>query len=66
MTEFFVGLLVLLVLLLVSVIGIFLLPFIVVMGFFLKWLVSIALVILAIWLVGKATLMAIESLKKRG
>lgn len=65
MKEFFVGLLVLLVMLLVSIVGVFLLPFIVVLGFFLKWLISIALIVLAIWLVGKTTLLAIEHLKKR-
>ena len=65
MKEFFVGLLVLLVFLLLSVVGVFLLPFIVVMGFFLKWLISIALFIFAIWLLGKVTLWAINHSKNK-
>lgn len=65
MKEFLVGLSVLIILLLLSVAGAFLLPFIVVLGVFLKWLISLALLILAIWLVGKVTLMAIEYLKKK-
>ena len=65
MKEFFVGVLVLLVLLLVSIVGMLLLPFIVVLGFFLKWIISFVLVIFAIWLVGKATLLAINTLTKQ-
>ena len=64
MKEIFVGLLVLLVLLLLSIVGIFLLPFIVILGFFLKWLMSIALLIFALWLMGKVTLWAIDHVKK--
>ena len=65
MKEFFVGLLVLFVLLLLSIVGVFMLPFIVVMGFFLRWVISIVLVIFAIWLLGKATLWAINHSKNK-
>ena len=65
MKEFFVGLLVLLVLMILSVAGIFLFPLIIVLGFFLRWLISIALLVFAIWLVGKVTLWGIENLKKK-
>ena len=65
MIEFFVGLLVLLMLLIFSIIGIFLLPFIVVLGIFMQGFICVALLIFAIWLVGKVTLMAIEHLKNK-
>ena len=64
MKEFFVGLLVLLSFLLLSIVGVFLLPFIVVLGFVLKWIISLALLILAVWLVGKVTLWGIEYVKR--
>ncbi len=64
MKEFFIGLLVLVALLLLSVVVTFLLPFIVVLGFFLKTLIIIAFFIFAIWLLGKAALLAIDRLKK--
>lgn len=63
MKEFFVGLLVVLVFLVLSTAGIFLLPFFMVLGFFLQSLVSVAVLILAIWLVGKVTIWAIEYTK---
>ena len=65
MKEFFIGLLVLLVLLLLSLVGIFLLPVIVVLGFSLRWLIAIILLMGAIWLVGKVTLFVIDYLKKK-
>ena len=65
MKEFFVGLLVVLVFLLLSTAGFFLLPLIVVLGFFLKWLIGVALLIFAVWLLGKVTLWVIDNLKKR-
>ena len=64
MKEFFVGLVVLFMAILFSFIGVLLLPFIVVLGFFLKFLISIALLIFAIWAVGKVTLLAIEKTRK--
>ena len=65
MKEFFVGLLVLLMLLVFSIVGIFLLPFIIVLGFFLRCLISLALVIFAVWMVGWVTLWAIDYLKNK-
>jgi hypothetical protein len=62
--EFFVGLLVLLVLLVMSAIGVFLLPLIVALGFFLQSMISIAVLIFGVWLVGKVTIWAIEYTKK--
>ncbi|HLF17764.1 MAG TPA: hypothetical protein VI749_02605 [Candidatus Omnitrophota bacterium] len=66
MKEFFVGLLVLLMLLFLSVVGVFLLPFIVVLGFFLKWLITVALFIFAIWLLGATTLWVMGKVKEKG
>ncbi len=60
MKEFFVGLLVLAVLLVLAIIGTILLPFIVILGVTLQGIIYLALVIFAVWLVGKVTLMAIE------
>lgn len=64
MKEFFIGLLVLLVCLLLSVIAVLLIPFIVVLGFFLKTVLSLVLVILGVWVVGKVTLWGIDCVKK--
>ena len=64
MKEFFVGLLVLLTLLLLSGVGFLLLPFIIVLSFVLRWLTGLALFIFAIWLVGKITLTAMEKTTK--
>ena len=66
MKAFFVGLLVLLVFMLLSIAAIFLLPLIVVLGFFMKLLISAALLIVAIWLLGKAALWAIDRIKEKG
>ena len=65
MKDFFVGLLVIVAVMLLSCVGFLLLPLLVVLGFFLKWILSIAFVILAIWLVGKVTLLTIEALRNR-
>ena len=65
MKEFFVGLLVIVAVSLLSAVGFLLLPLIVVCGFFLKMILSLALVILAVWLIGKVALYAIEKIKKK-
>ena len=65
MREFFVGLLVLLMLLLFSIIGVLLLPFIVVLGLVLKCLISVFLLIFAVWLVGWVTLGSMDYLKNK-
>ena len=64
MKEFFVGLLALAAVAFLSVIGILLLPMIVVLGFLLKWLLTLAFIIFSIWLVGVFTLYAINQVKK--
>ena len=64
MKEFFVGLLVLVMLLVFSIVGVLLLPFIIVLGIFLKCLITLALLILAVWLIGWVTLRGIDHLKK--
>ena len=64
MKEFFVGLLVLAMLLVLTIIGAVLFPFIVVLGIVLQGLIYFALVLFSIWLVGWVTLKAIEQGKK--
>ena len=64
MKEFFVGLMVLLAFLLLSGLAVFLMPFIVVLGFFLKWLISVAFLVFAVWAIGKVTLLAIDRTRK--
>lgn len=64
MKSFFVGLLVIIMFLIVWVMGMMLLPYLILLGFFLRWLVGVALVVLVIWLIGKITLLAVDSLRK--
>ena len=65
MKEFFIGLLVIMVMLLLTIVGLFLLPFIVILGFILKWLIFVMLVIVGIWLIGWTTLQGIDYTKNR-
>ncbi len=65
MKEFFVGLLVLCVILMLSVIGVLLFPLIIVFSFFLRFVIGAALCIFAIWLLGKAVLLGMERLKQK-
>ena len=65
MKEFFIGLLVILVLMLLSAAGFMLFPLIIVLGIFLRYLISVALFIFAVWLIGKVTLWGIEQMKKK-
>ena len=65
MKEFFVGLLVILTILLLSIVGTLLMPFIVVLGFLLKWVILFVLVIVGVWVIGRVTLKAMEHLKKK-
>ena len=64
MKSFLVGLLVLLLVGLLSVAGVLLLPLLLVLGFFLRWLIAFALIIFTIWLIGKVTLISIDLLKR--
>jgi len=65
MKTFLVGLLVIVMMAILSVVGVLLLPLLLVMGFFLRWILGFALIVGTIWLVGKVTLVSIDYLKKR-
>ena len=65
MKEFLVGLLVISMMVLLSILGILLFPLLVVMGFFLRWILGFFLILLAIWLIGKVTLLLIDSMRRR-
>jgi hypothetical protein len=64
MKEFFVGLLVLISLLLLSIIAAMIMPMVLLMSVFLQSVVYLAFIIFAVWLVGKITLWGIERNKK--
>lgn len=64
MKEFFVGILVLILIGAFSVVGVLLFPLILLLGIALRFIVGIALLILAIWVVGKVTLLLIEAMKR--
>lgn len=59
MKEFLVGLLVVTMTVILSGVGFLLIPLLLVMGFFLRWILGFFLILFAIWLVGKATLLLI-------
>jgi len=65
MKSFFVGLLVLFLFLLTSVVFALLMPLILLMGFFLRWILAAILILFTIWLIGKVTLVSIDYMKKR-
>ena len=65
MKEFLVGLLVILMMAVLSVVGILLFPLLFVLGFFLRWILSFFLILAAIWLIGKVTLLLIGFIGKR-
>ena len=65
MKSFFVGLLVLFLFLLTSVVFAMLMPLILLMGFFLRWIIAALLILFTIWLIGKVTLVSIDYMKKR-
>ena len=64
MKSFLVGLLVLAVVGLLSVAGLFLLPLLLVLGFFLRFLLGFVLILFTIWLIGKVTLLSIDYMKR--
>ncbi|HTL46446.1 MAG TPA: hypothetical protein VL688_00085 [Verrucomicrobiae bacterium] len=64
MREFWVGLLVLIMMGVLSVAGVLLLPVLLVMGIFLRIIIGILILIAAIWMVGKVTLLLLGSSKK--
>jgi len=65
MKSFLVGLLVIVLMGLFSVFAVVLFPLLLVLGFFLRYLLGIALIVFAIWLIGKFTLLGIDLMKKR-
>ena len=65
MIEFFVGLVVIVMIGSLALLGSLLFPLLLLMGFFLRFFIGIFLCVFTIWLVGKATLASIEYLRKR-
>ena len=65
MSEFLVGLLVIVMALVLSGIGVLLLPLLLVLGMFLRLALGLIVLLLAIWLIGKVTLFLIDVLKKK-
>lgn len=64
MKEFFVGLIVIALMLVMTVVGLLFLPFIVVMGWVLKWFITMLFFVFAVWLIGAVALKAIDHSKK--
>jgi hypothetical protein len=65
MREFLVGLLVIVMALVLSGIGVLLLPLLLVMGIFLRLAVGLVVLFFGIWLIGKVTLFLIDAIKKK-
>ncbi|MFA5159976.1 MAG: hypothetical protein WC484_05660 [Candidatus Omnitrophota bacterium] len=65
MREFLVGVLVVVMALVLSGIGILLLPFLLVLGIFLRLAIGLIVLLLVIWLIGKVTLFLIDTLRKK-
>lgn len=65
MKAFFVGLLVVVMALALSGIGILLFPLLLVLGVFLRLVVGLAVLLLAVWLIGKLTLLLIGAMTKK-
>lgn len=65
MKEFLVGLLVIMMMGVLSVVGLLLFPLLLLLGFFLRWILGLILLLAGIWLVGKVTLYLIDLLGKR-
>ena len=65
MKEFLVGVLVVVMALVLSSVGILLLPLLLVLGVFLRLAVGLIVLLLAVWLIGKVTLFFIEALRKK-
>ena len=65
MKEFLVGLLVIFMMAIFCVLGILLFPLLLLMGFFLRWILGFLLILFSIWVIGKVTLLLIDSIRKR-
>lgn len=62
--TFLVGLVVILLMGVLSVVGILLLPLLLLLGFFLRWILGLVLLLAGVWLIGKLTLFLIDVLSK--
>ena len=65
MKEFLVGVLVVIMAMVLSGIGILLFPLLLVLGVFLRLALGLIVLLLAIWLIGKVTLLLIDVLWKK-
>jgi len=65
MRELLVGLLVVVMALVLSGIGVLLLPLLLVLGIFLRLAIGLVVLLFAIWLIGKVTLSLIDALRKK-
>ncbi len=65
MKAFIVGLLVLILVGILSTLGFLLIPLFLILGIFLRVILGLFLVLLAIWMIGKVTLLLIESLIRK-
>jgi|GEM_PF-525726 len=65
MKEFLVGLLVIVMALVLAGVGVLLFPLLLVLGLFLRLAIGLIILLLAVWLIGKATLFLIDVLKKK-
>lgn len=63
MKAFLVGLLSLVVVIILCGLGILLLPFVALLGLFLRIILSVALIVFAVWLLGKIILVVWNKLK---
>ena len=65
MKEFVVGLAVIAMTAIIAFLGILLFPILLLMGFFLRIFVGLALILFVVWLIGKVTLVLIEYVRKQ-
>lgn len=64
MIEFLVGLFVIALIGVIAFLGALFFPLLLLMGFFLRFFIGILLCLVLVWLIGKATLLAIEYFRK--
>lgn len=65
MKAFLVGVLVIFLLGVLSIAGVLLLPLLLVLGVFFRFVLGIVLIIFTIWLIGKVVLVSLDYLKKQ-
>ena len=65
MKEFLIGLLVIAMVLILSGLGILMLPLFLLLGIFLRMILGLILLIVVVWLIGKVTLLVIELFKAK-